>query len=253
MTVAIMQPYFFPYIGYWQLIANSDEFIFFDVVQYNKRSWMNRNRILHPDKPDEFQYISIPIKKHSQGTLIKNVEINYDNDWKSKILGQLTVYKKLKAPYYNEIKSLLEQTFNNSNESFLSLSIDSTVRICKYLDIDFKYQVASKINFDRDMIKSPSDWAIAICNKLNANHYINPYSGYDIFDESKYDSYNIDIKFLKSNLTPYNQSWRKKFISGLSIIDILMFNDKETVKELIVNDFKKLSKEELIKLVNDEY
>ena len=240
-----MQPYLFPYMGYWQLISNSDEFIFFDVVQYNKKSWMNRNRILYPDKSKDFQYISIPIKKHSQGTLISDVVLNNDEKWQDKILGQLTVYKKLKAPYYNETIDLIKTIFSKEYESFLSLSIESTEIICNYLDIDLKYQIASDIDFDRDNIEGPGDWALEISKKLKATDYINPHGGYEIFDEDKYNTNGIDIKFLKSNLTPYKQSWREDFQAGLSIIDVLMFKSKEDIKALLYNDFKILSKKEL--------
>ena len=248
MTLAIMQPYLFPYIGYWQLIANSDEFIFFDVVQYNKRSWMNRNRILHPDKPDEFQYISVPIKKHEKGTLIKDVYINNNENWEEKIFGQLTVYKKLNAPYYDDVKKLIEKIFAGNHESFLNLSVVSMIQICEYLDIDFKYQIASDVNFNRNIIENAGDWALSISKELKATNYINPYGGYEIFDEGKYNVNGIDIKFLKSKLTPYKQSFRKNFMSGLSIIDILMFNDKKIIYNLLNNDFKLLSKKELERL-----
>ena len=248
MTLAIMQPYLFPYIGYWQLIANSDQFIFFDVVQYNKRSWMNRNRILHPDKPDEFQYISVPIKKHEKGTLIKDVYINNNENWEEKIFGQLTVYKKLNAPYYDDVKKLIEKIFAGNHESFLNLSVVSMIQICEYLDIDFKYQIASDVNFNRNIIENAGDWALSISKELKATNYINPYGGYEIFDEGKYNVNGIDIKFLKSKLTPYKQSFRKNFMSGLSIIDILMFNDKKIIYNLLNNDFKLLSKKELERL-----
>ncbi len=248
MTLAIMQPYLFPYIGYWQLIANSDQFIFFDVVQYNKRSWMNRNRIIHPDKQDDFQYITVPIKKHEKGTLIKDVYINNNENWKEKILGQLTVYKKLNAPYYDDVKKLIEKIFTGNHESFLNLSVVSMIQICEYLDIDFKYKIASDINFNKDIIKSSGDWALSISKELKATNYINPYGGYEIFDEEKYNVNGIDIKFLKSKLTPYKQSFRKNFMSELSIIDILMFNDKKIIYNLLNNDFKLLSKKELERL-----
>jgi hypothetical protein len=249
MTLAIMQPYLFPYIGYWQLIANSDEFIFFDVVQYNKRSWMNRNRILHPDENQEFQYITVPIQKIQQKGLISDAVVNNTEKWKDKILGQLTYYKKIKAPHYEKTIDLLNQIFQKDFDSFLSLSIESTKVICDYLDIDLKYKVASDIDFDRLEIEGPGDWALSISKKLNASNYINPCSGYEIFDEDKYNANNIDIKFLKSNLTPYKQSRKKEFYASLSIIDILMFNSKGDIQRLLKNDFIKLAKKDLLEEV----
>jgi len=247
MRQAIMQPYLFPYIGYWQIINYVDEWIFFDVVKYNRKTWMNRNRILHPDQNKEFQYISLPIKKHDKGTLIKDVLINNDEKWKEKILGQLTVYKKLKAPYYEDIIQLIASILHVEYSTCLSLTIESTKQLANFLDIDFKYKIASKIDFDKSEIKAPGDWALTISKHQGATKYINPYSGYEIFDEEKYQNNNIDLLFLKPHLSKYRQSWRKNFIKGLSIIDLLMFNSKEEVKALIDGDFTILDKKQLIK------
>jgi len=244
-TVSIMQPYFLPYIGYLQLIANSDEFIFFDEVQYNTRSWMNRNRILHPNKNISYQYISVPIKKHSQGTLIKDVIINYIEKWENKILGQITMYKKLNAPFYRETRALLIELFNKKYTSFLELCIESIKRICNYLEIDFKYEIASNITYRKDLINEPGDWALAISKRLKAETYINPYGGYEIFDEEKFNNSNINLRFLKPNLSAYKQSKRTDFFKGLSIIDILMFNSKKEIKDMLFKDFKLYKKFEL--------
>ena len=246
MKLAIMQPYCFPYIGYWQLIANCDEFIFFDEVQYNKKSWMNRNRILHPDKIKDFQYISIPIAKHEKGTLIKDVIINNNENWKSKLLGQMTFYKKLKAPFYDETISLITEVCNQENKRFLSFAISSVKAICDYLDLNIKYRISSEIEFNRTEVKGPGEWALEISKALGANEYINPPGGYEIFDEEKYALSNVKLKFLKSNLSPYRQSWRESFTEGLSIIDVMMFCSKDEINQLLLTDFKLLTKENLI-------
>ncbi len=248
MKLAIMQPYFMPYIGYWQLIANTNKFIFFDVVQYNKKSWMNRNRILHPNTEKNYQYISIPIKKHEKGTLISKILINNEEKWRDEIIGKLTFYKKLNAKFYPETINLLDNIFSNTSTTFLDLIISTTESICKYLDLPFEYEIASKIKFDRDIIEGPGDWALSICQSLNAKNYLNPYSGYNIFDEEKYKKNSIDIKFIKSNLTPYNQSYKGDFVPGLSILDLLMFKSKEEIKKIIKSDFKIFSKSELVQL-----
>jgi hypothetical protein len=245
MKLGIMQPYFFPYIGYWQLINYTDEWVFFDVVQYNKKSWMNRNKILHPDKDKEFQYISVPIKKHERGTLISEVLINNEEKWKDKIRGQLTVYKKLKAPYYEDVIGLINSIFGKEYKSFLSLSIESVKAVCEYLEIDLEYKIASDIEFDRSSIKGPGDWALEISKSLKASQYINPPGGYKIFDEDKYLENEIKLLFLKSDLEKYRQSWRENFIEGLSIIDVMMFNGKDKTKELIENSFSLMRKKDL--------
>ena len=97
MKLGIMQPYFFPYIGYFSLIKHTDDFILLDTVQFIRHGWIERNRILKPS--DGWQYIMVPLKKHSRETLIKNIEINNEQQWKEKILAQLQHYKK-QAPYF---------------------------------------------------------------------------------------------------------------------------------------------------------
>ena len=237
MKLAIMQPYFFPYVGYFQLIANTNHFIFFDIVQYNKKSWMNRNRILHPNKLDDFSYISAPVAKHDKGSLIRDININNDGKWQNKILSQLDVYKKLKAPFYNEVKQVVEEVLSKECNTLLDLSIESTRAICDYIGIEFNYEIASKINFDKRSISQPGDWALEISKHKKASEYINPPGGYDIFHEKKFIENNIKLSFLKSNLSSYKQSWRKNFNPGLSILDLIMFNSPEESKQIINNDF----------------
>lgn len=240
-----MQPYFFPYVGYFQLIANTDQFIFFDIVQYNKRSWMNRNRILHPNKLDDFSYISAPVAKHDKGSLIRDININNDGKWQNKILSQLDVYKKLKAPFYNEVKQVVEEVLSKECNTLLDLSIESTRAICDYIGIEFNYEIASKMNLDMGNVNQPGDWALEISKYKKASEYINPPGGHDIFDENKFLENNIKLSFLESSLSPYKQSWRKNFNSGLSILDVLMFNNKDELIKLLLNDFNIVSKSEI--------
>ncbi len=253
MKLGIMQPYIFPYIGYWQVIFNTDRWIFFDTVQYNKRSWMNRNRILHPDSSQDFQYITVPIKKLSRGTLIKDAKINQVIKWKEKILGQLTVYKRLHAPYYDEVLGLVKFILESAkNPSFLEFCIISTVEICRFLQIEFNYKIASQTEFDRDKIITPGDWALEICKAQQAEIYINPYSGYEIFDELQYQKNNIELRFLKPELIKYRQSKREKFIPSLSIIDVMMFNGFSGTEKFIKNKFLIYKKDELIEALQGE-
>jgi len=246
VKLAIMQPYFFPYVGYFQLIANTDQFIFFDIVQYNKKTWMNRNRVLHANKPDDFQYISVPVIKHNKGSLIKDININNDGKWQNKILSQLIVYKKLKAPFYSKIHQVVEEIFSKQCNTLLDLSIESTRTICDYLGIKLNYEIASKINFDLSNISQAGDWALEISKQKKASEYINSYSGHNIFDEKKFYESDIKLTFLKSNLSSYKQSQRKNFNSGLSILDLIMFNSLEETRKLINSDFIMINAKNII-------
>ena len=245
MRVAIMQPYFFPYIGYWQLIYNCDEWVFFDSVQYNKKSWMNRNRILHPDPIKEYQYINVPIRKHSKGTLIKDVKINNDEEWVRKLQGQLTLYKKLNAPYYDDVINIVNIILKERYEDFISLVSSIVNNITEYLGLSIECRRTSELGIDESRIKEADDWALIISESLGANEYINPPGGVEIFNEGKYQDSGIDIRFLKSKLSEYRQS-KRDFVSGLSILDVMMFNSIEEVCEMIKNDYILLSKSELL-------
>jgi len=246
MRAAIMQPYFFPYIGYWQLFFNCDVWVFFDSVQYNKKSWMNRNRILHSDSSKEFQYVNVPIRKHPKGTLIKDVRLNNDEEWVKRFLGQLAVYKRLRAPYYNEVIDLVGDIIEEGHESFVSLVICAADKISEYLGKSVEYKLSSELGLDESLIREADDWALLISELLGADEYINPPGGAEIFNADKYHDRGIDIMFLKSNLSEYKQSQRE-FVAGLSIIDLLMFNSKERVCGIIDNDYRLLPKSSIVR------
>jgi hypothetical protein len=196
-NVAIMQPYFAPYLGYISLIKHSDEFILFDTVQFIRHGWIERNRVLKQN--EGWLYIQVPLEKFSRETLIKDVKINNEADWKKKILSQLVIYKKT-APNYYKVVTL---------------------------------PIFSEMNLEIDEAKMPDEWALNICKKLgNDITYINPTGGLNFFDRQKYMNSNIQIYFQKINLQPYTQN-RNSFEAGLSIIDVMMFNKVEDVNLML--------------------
>ncbi len=231
-----MQPYFFPYIGYYQLIVKTDKFIFLDNVQYIKNGWINRNRILHPVKQDGFRYITVPIKKFDKTTLIRDIKICNDINWQKKILNSLHVYKILKAPFYNNIYHLLKKVLSKQYYNISDLSIESIKAVCDYLGIKFNYEISSNLNLDLHNINQSGDWALEISKQKKASEYINPYSGYFIFDENKFNENGIKLNFLKPNLSPYKQSRSNNFNSSLSILDLIMFNSIKDSYKLISSD-----------------
>lgn len=231
MKLAIMQPYFFPYIGYIQLINYVDKWVVFDDTQYISKGWINRNRILHPDYKKEWQYFTVPIKKHSRESKINVIEINDNLEWKKEIIGKFSHYKK-KAPFYNEtidfINSCLQ--YNNSN---LSAWVVHTLKLtCEFLQIPFNYSIYSETNIKLKDVEHAGQWALKIAAAMNAIEYINPPSGYTIFKEKEFIEKNIELRFLKPNLTPYIQR-RGSFVPGLSIVDVMMWNDKDEINEML--------------------
>lgn len=230
MNVSIMQPYFFPYIGYISLIENSDLFILLDKVQFIRHGWIERNRIL--DSNNVWQYIKVSIIKPKQKTLIRDLSINNDINWKDKILAQLNVYKKI-APHFYKIKMIIEKLFENNFLSIVELNKAVLIELCKLLDIHTEIIVFSESDIEIEEPKAPDEWALNICKSIgNVQQYINPIGGKEIFSIRKYEENNIELKFLKHNLPEYPQG-NYKFEPALSIIDVLMFNDLESTKEML--------------------
>ncbi len=230
MKLGIMQPYFFPYIGYFQLINATDKFVFFDTPQYERRGWMNRNRIINPD--GDFTYISVPVKKAPQRTPINEMLINNDQqDWKEKILLQLEVYKK-RAPYYKETCDFVERVLAEAGVSLVDINVASVVRSCEYIGMGIDWEVYSKMDLEVRSDCEPDEWALEITKAMSANHYINAPGGQSFFDKSKYDAAGIKLEFIQPELTPYVQRVGR-FVPGLSIIDVMMYNTPEEIRQMM--------------------
>jgi hypothetical protein len=231
MKIGIMQPYFFPYIGYFSLIKNTERFILFDVVQFIRHGWIERNRILKPD--NGWQYISVPLHKYELTTLIKDTKINNTEDWKSKIFRQLEHYKK-RSPFYKETIQVIEQSFKFTTDSITELSAVTLKNVCDYLTIPFNYEIFSKMNLDIEPVNAPDEWALNICKALNVDEYWNPVGGLDFFDRKKYTDAKIKLVFQKVNVIPYSQRRGVDNIEqGLSIIDVMMFNSPEEINKML--------------------
>lgn len=229
MKVGIMQPYFFPYLGYFSLINHSDEIILLDTVQFIRHGWIERNRILKPG--DGWQYISIPLEKHSRETLIKDIRIVNGEEWTQRIIRQLEHYKK-KAPNYISTIDFVRDSLNFNTDSITDLNMHLLKETCNYLSIGSKIEVFSEMKLKIEPINGPGDWALNISRSLQATEYINPIGGVEIFDRQAFNKAGIKLSFLKINLNKYNQG-RGEFESGLSIIDIMMFNSPEEIRRLL--------------------
>lgn len=234
MKLGIMQPYFFPYIGYFQLIKAVDKWIVFDVVQYMRHHWLNRNRILHPNSG--WQYITVPLQKYHREILIKDVLTKEGNEWKERIIAQLGHYKK-KARYYNNtIEFVRECLFSTEKSCLARLNTEILKKICDHLCIDFDYSICSEMDLSFDGVNAPGEWALEISDQLSAEEYINPSSGREIFDIEKYAAKGVKLRFLTPNLREYKQKGYN-FESGLSIIDVMMWNSMDEIKDMLC-DYK---------------
>lgn len=231
MTIGIMQPYLFPYIGYWQLINIVDTFVIYDNIQFSKKGWFHRNNILLDGKKKLF---SIPLKKDSDSL---DVVERYISDGAEKEINKIirqveNAYKK--APYFVDVFPLIKEIFQNAERNLFKYIYNSVIQICEYLEINTNIVISSTINIDHSL--KSQDKVIALNKALNATKYINPIGGTELYDFEKFQNENIELFFLNSNVPEYNQ-FGKEFIPYLSIIDILMFNNIKEIKKML-KDYK---------------
>lgn len=230
MKIGIMQPYYLPYIGYWQLLNEVDKYVIYDDVNYIKGGWINRNRIL---VDGEVKYFNVPMIGASSNKLIN--EILVDNN--PKIVGKNlriieAAYKK--APYYSNAYYIIEEILNCS-ENNLAKYIQESIRvICDYLDIKTELVVSS--NLDKNNRLKGQDKVLEICQRLQATEYYNAIGGQELYSYSAFEKKGIKLKFLQSNNIIYNQN-TENFHPNLSILDMMMFNSKEQIKEYL-KDYK---------------
>jgi len=234
MKLGIMQPYFFPYLGYFDLINYSERWIVFDTVQYIRHGWINRNRILHPAKG--WSYIIVPVK-FSRETTINEVQIAEDGKWQKRIMGQLQHYKR-RAPYYQAVIDLLEACFAFKGTLLSEFNTFSLQNICSYLGIPFNYSVFSVMKLGLDSVEGPGDWALRISQSLNAHEYVNPPGGEQLFDRQKFAANQIKLTIRNLPTLQYDCPGYQ-FEPNLSILDVLMWNEREEVKRYLDEHLQK--------------
>lgn len=225
--IAIMQPYVYPYIGYFHLINASDLIIFYDDVNYIKRGRINRNNILV--NGSEFCF-AVPIVDASQNRLIKDTHASYEGRWKTTFFKQLThSYKK--APYFDSVMTGIEAVFGQHFESIADLAIASLISVHNYLGANLGYVKSSEFSPEtRGMEKS--ERLIAITKKAGGDRYVNTIGGVKLYSKEIFKDRGVDLGFVKSELIEYNQ-FRGVFVPWLSIIDVMMFNDCDTIKKFL--------------------
>ena len=228
-----MQPYFFPYIGYFQLMQKCDTWVIFDDIQFIDKGWINRNRILHPEIKKKWQFITIPILNKKQFSKIIDLEISNKTDWQKTILGKITFYKKI-ANFYKNSYDLLNSVLNFSQGNLSKFLICNLEYMKNYLSLELDIVVQSRDLKDINKKKfiNPGDWAFEIVKYLEGDIYINPFSGIDLFDPEKFEKNNIQLCSFMPHITKYNQHSRT-FVENLSILDYLAWNGKENLLQEI--------------------
>ena len=224
-SIGIMQAYFMPYIGYFQLIDAVDEFIIYDNIQYTKKGWINRNRILMGGTD---KYITLPLKKDSDFLDIRDRSLA-DVFEPLKLLRQIkTAYQK--APYFQETYALLETIIPYSDRNLFQYIYYSVIKVCEHLGIRTPIIISSHLNYDNSL--KSQEKVIAICKERQCDRYVNAIGGMQLYCAEDFAKENIELCFIETEKTEYPQ-FQNEFLPSLSIIDVMMFNSKEAIRAML--------------------
>lgn len=228
MKLAIMQPYLFPYIGYYQLVAAVDTFVLYDDVNYIKGGWINRNRLVISGS---VKYFTVPLMNASSFVKIKDIKVRESPRDIKKLLDSIR-FSYSKSPYFNNIYPLIESIFiTETDSSISSMAARSIKLISDYIGLNTQFKESS-VSYENTEL-SAVERVLDICKKECASEYFNLPGGSALYDTSLFERNGVKLSFITPNLTPYTQN-TDGFIPGLSILDILMFNDRERVNQMVI-------------------
>ena len=228
--LAIMQPYFLPYVGYFQLICSSDKFVIYDNIQYTKKGWINRNRFLRNGKDEVF---TLPLKGAEDGLDICERAIA-DDFRREKLLNQFReAYRK--APFFPQTMALCEEIVFFQEPNLFRYIQNSVTKVCEFLDIKQDFVVSSSIEIDHSL--KGKNKVLEICSNLQASSYINSMGGLSLYSKQEFLDQGVELYFLKSNPLIYPQ-FRNSFVPSLSIIDVMMFNAPADIKPYLMSGYE---------------
>ncbi len=240
MKLGIMQPYFFPYIGYWQLIKAVDVYVVYDDVNYKKRSWINKNNILING---EAKPITLRTVKVSQNKLINEITLDNDDIHNKKLLKTIKeAYSK--APYFTETFALVEKIINYKEPNLANYLMNSIVEIARYLNFQTEIIKSSQLEKREDL--KGQERILEICKLFSADQYFNASGGTLLYSSKDFQLQNIDLTFIKPTDINYQQKGPESFVPNLSIIDVMMFNSPEEINAMleeftVIEDFSTLA------------
>jgi len=226
ISMGLMQPYFFPYLGYFELIHRVDLWVVLDVVQYIRRGWMNRNRILHPTSG--WQYINVPVVKHRRDDAITRIHVSDTSDWRGKLSRQFVHYQP-HANHFETVRDVLSNCLDSSEPTLNRLNVHILSVLCEHLEIPFRYLFLSEMGLSLPTVSEPDEWALNVCQALGAGEYVNPSGGHHLYSQDRFSAAGITLTLLeKSDFTyrcaPYT------FVPDLSILDAMMWNSKSDIQ-----------------------
>ena len=230
MKVAIMQPYFLPYIGYFQLIAAADLFIIYDNIKYTKKGWINRNRLLSQGTDVVF---TIPLASDSDSLDIRERSLS-ENFHRDKMLNKFRESYR-RAPHFPETFSLLQEILRFQDRNLFHFLRFSISRTCLSLGISTEIRESSSFAIDHGL--KGQDRVTALCEAAGASTYINPIGGVGLYSREAFAAHGIELKFLRATPLGYPQ-FDHDFVPWLSIVDVMMFNPPEACQDLLRSFFE---------------
>ena len=223
MIVGSNQPYLFPYIGYWQLMNYVDVFVISDSMQYINKGYINRNNILVNGKKHLFTLQVMGVKSDK---LINEIEVGNNG---RKILSMIH-HSYRKAQYFDEVFPMVEEILLNKEKNLAKYVGYSLETIALYLDMNTKFMYLSDLQGETSL--KAQERTIDICKRLGADQYINAIGGKNLYDEDSFKDVGISLYFLNVEIVKYKQ-FNNEFVPSLSIVDILMFNSKAEIKNIM--------------------
>lgn len=221
-----MQPYFFPYIGYWQLIHTVDRFIIYDDVNYIIRGWVNRNRILINGEPS---YITMPLQQASQNKRICDISLQPSPIWRDKLVKSVeTAYRK--APCFAEVFPVIERVIRHEADNLSDYLVHQLQMLTAFMGINTEFVVSSRCYENNDL--SGQARILDICKHEGATNYINPQGGQALYERAAFTQCGMDLKFLIPSAIEYKQ-FGATHVPWLSIIDVMMFNSPNQLRTLL--------------------
>lgn len=223
--IAIMQPYFLPYIGYFQLINAVDEFVIYDNIQFSKKGWFHRNRILQNGKDE---YITLPLKKDSDYLDVNNRFLSDTWEAEREKLFRKVKENYRKAPFVGNTIAFLEKILFFEDKNLFAFLANSLTHTCEYLEIKTPIITSSSLEIDHSL--KSQEKVLAICKERKATKYINPIGGLELYQNSAFQKQNLELCFIKAKPIEYQQ-FGQEFVPWLSILDLLMFNDIGSIQK----------------------
>ena len=226
MKIGMMQPYFFPYIGYFQLLNMVDKYVVYDTGKFSNNKWGFRNRILINGSPGFFRVKTL---KASQNKQFNEIKVSDDIESKKRMIHALECSYR-KAPHFSEVMPMMEKFMFADYDNLFEYNVTAIRMICNYLGIKTEILIFSELDHGRDLKRQYR--IFDVCRTLGGDEYINAIGGMELYDFKEFRENGIELAFLKIDEIAYPQ-FGGEFVPDLSIIDVMMFNSVPEIQDML--------------------